>query len=124
MGDADKGLVDLRTALKGGALMAGAALLAPAAPTPARASIGRRSTCAPKDVARLARVDATDQRVTGMIAGLRPYRPAGFVVRAEALGEKTVVHNYGHGGCGVTLSWGSADLAVRLARRANTGAPR
>lgn len=112
----DKGLVDRRAALKGGALMAGAALLAPVAVPPARASIGRRSISAPKDVGRLAKVDVTEQRVTGIIAGLRPYRPAGFVVRAETLGDKMVVHNYGHGGCGVTLSWGTADLAVRLAQ--------
>lgn len=108
--------IDRRTALKGGAMLGGAALLAPAAAPRALASIGRRSISAPKDVGRLAKVDATDQRVTGMIAGLRPYRPAGFVVRAETLGDKTVVHNYGHGGCGVTLSWGSADLAVQLAQ--------
>lgn len=49
------------------------------------------------------------------IVGLRPYRPSGFVVRAERLGEKVVVHNYGHGGGGITLSWGSSALAVREA---------
>ncbi|WP_018700768.1 FAD-dependent oxidoreductase [Amorphus coralli] len=108
--------IDRRTALKGGALLGGAALLAPAAAAPALASIGRQSISAPKDVGRLAKVDVTEQRVIGMIAGLRPYRPAGFVVRAETLGDKMVVHNYGHGGCGVTLSWGTADLAVRLAQ--------
>ena len=45
--------------------------------------------------------------------GLRPFRPSGFVVRGERLGEKVVIHNYGHGGGGITLSWGSAALAVR-----------
>jgi glycine/D-amino acid oxidase-like deaminating enzyme len=52
------------------------------------------------------------------IVGLRPFRPSGFVVRAEAIGEKLVVHNYGHGGGGITLSWGSSALAVREARQA------
>jgi glycine/D-amino acid oxidase-like deaminating enzyme len=47
------------------------------------------------------------------IVGHRPYRPGGFVVRSEKLGEKVVVHNYGHGGAGITLSWGSSALAVR-----------
>ena len=46
--------------------------------------------------------------------GLRPFRPAGFVVRAEKLGEKSIVHNYGHGGAGVTLSWGTSWLARDL----------
>jgi D-amino-acid oxidase len=44
--------------------------------------------------------------------GLRPFRADGFVVRAERLGEKWIVHNYGHGGAGITLSWGTAELAV------------
>jgi glycine/D-amino acid oxidase-like deaminating enzyme len=49
--------------------------------------------------------------------GLRPFRPGGFVVRAEKLDNKTVIHNYGHGGAGITLSWGTAQLAVDLAPR-------
>jgi glycine/D-amino acid oxidase-like deaminating enzyme len=36
------------------------------------------------------------------------------VVRAESLGDKLLVHNYGHGGGGVTLSWGTAHLAADL----------
>ncbi|RDV24152.1 FAD-binding oxidoreductase [Alteromonas aestuariivivens] len=44
--------------------------------------------------------------------GHRPYRPEGFVVRSETLGNKTLVHNYGHGGGGISLSWGSSALAV------------
>lgn len=44
--------------------------------------------------------------------GLRPSRPS---VRLEAEGR--VVHNYGHGGSGVTLSWGCADEVVGLVRR-------
>ncbi len=36
-------------------------------------------------------------------------------MRAEPLGDKTVIHNYGHGGCGVTLSWGTAKMALDLA---------
>jgi D-amino-acid oxidase len=58
------------------------------------------------------KVDAS--RVIRTVAGLRPYRDAGFVVRAEALGSKRLVHNYGHGGAGITLSWGSSRLAADL----------
>lgn len=47
--------------------------------------------------------------------GLRPHRDSGFVVRAEKLDEKTVIHNYGHGGTGYSLSWGTAQLATDLA---------
>ena len=31
--------------------------------------------------------------------------------------EGRVIHAYGHGGAGMTLSWGTADEVVRLARR-------
>jgi hypothetical protein len=31
-------------------------------------------------------------------------------VRREALGDKALVHNYGHGGAGITLSWGTVAL--------------
>src|SRR5215468_4884300 len=48
------------------------------------------------------------------VAGLRPFRPSGFVVRPEKIGDLLVIHNYGHGGGGVTLSWGTARLAVDL----------
>jgi glycine/D-amino acid oxidase-like deaminating enzyme len=53
-------------------------------------------------------------RVIRTVAGLRPYRASGFVVRAEPLGDKKLVHNYGHGGAGITLSWGSSRLATQL----------
>ncbi len=49
------------------------------------------------------------------IAGLRPFRPSGFVVRREERDGKMLVHNYGHGGGGITLSWGSSHLAVEMA---------
>lgn len=53
-------------------------------------------------------------RLIRAVAGLRPYRASGFVVRREQLGDKALVHNYGHGGAGITLSWGSSRLAVDL----------
>ena len=49
-----------------------------------------------------------------LVAGLRPFRPSGFRVEAERIGRILYVHNYGHGGCGVTLSWGTATHAVDL----------
>ncbi len=64
---------------------------------------------------RFARVRVSRDRVIRTVQGVRPFRPAGFVVRAETLGPKTVVHNYGHGGAGITLSWGTAHLALELA---------
>ncbi|MDN7120650.1 FAD-binding oxidoreductase [Nocardioides sp. ChNu-153] len=50
-----------------------------------------------------------DARVLRHKVGLRPLRPA---VRVERVGD--VVHCYGHGGAGVTLSWGCAEEVARL----------
>ena len=47
--------------------------------------------------------------VVGHKVGLRPARPS---VRLERVAD--VVHCYGHGGAGVTLSWGCADEVVSL----------
>lgn len=71
---------------------------------------------------RFARVRVAPERVIRTVAGLRPYRPSGFVVRTDKLGDKVVVHNYGHGGAGVSLSWGTGQLAVEEAGQ--TGATR
>lgn len=69
----------------------------------------------------LPRVEVAPERVIRTAAGLRPYRASGFVVRAEALGAKRLVHNYGHGGAGITLSWGTARLATQLGLPGHSG---
>src|SRR5271170_1338845 len=68
---------------------------------------------------RLFPVNVAKERVIRTITGLRPYRPSGFVVRTESVEGKTIIHNYGHGGGGVTLSWGSGHLAVEQALTSN-----
>ena len=62
-------------------------------------------------LARAARLvpELEGARVLRHKVGLRPVRPA---VRVERVGD--VVHCYGHGGAGVTLSWGTADEVVGL----------
>ncbi len=73
----------------------------------------RPSSAAPMRAAeRLPRVLVAEDRIIRTVVGLRPYRRSGFVIRTERLGDKTLVHNYGHGGGGITLSWGTSELAV------------
>lgn len=56
-------------------------------------------------------------RVLRHKVGLRPARPS-VRLDAEQRGDRTVVHCYGHGGAGVTLSWGCAADVVALVRAA------
>jgi D-amino-acid oxidase len=64
---------------------------------------------------RCARIEPRlrDARVLEHRVGLRPQRPGIRLERAES-GVSTVIHNYGHGGSGVSLSWGCAEAVVGL----------
>ena len=84
------------------------------------ATVGPRPTRL-RDCTPLARVLVDDSRVIRTVAGLRPYRRSGFVVRADPFGDKRLVHNYGHGGAGITLSWGSSKLATDLGLQGHSG---
>lgn len=97
-------------------LIAGTAALLPGcAATGTRPSpIAAAPDCLPK-------VQADPSRVIRHVVGLRPYRPSGFVVRAETLGATKLIHNYGHGGGGITLSWGSSKLATQLGLPGHSG---
>ena len=63
----------------------------------------------------LAPVNVSWSRVIRNTVGLRPFRPSVFVLRAEKLDARTIVHNYGHGGAGVSLSWGCGQRAAEMA---------
>ena len=60
-------------------------------------------------------VNAAWDRVIRTTIGLRPHRPSGFVLRADKLDNKLLIHNFGHGGSGMSLSWGTASMATDLA---------
>jgi D-amino-acid oxidase len=77
------------------------------------------------DSSATARIIRECERVLGFSApellrervGLRPSRKSGVRVAAEKLRDgRTVIHNYGHGGAGFTLSWGCAQTVLELAR--------
>src|SRR6476619_2453345 len=93
-----------------------------AVPTLLAGCAGRRTATLPPALhgQRLASVHVAPERVIRTIVGLRPFRPSGFVVRGEKLDSKTVIHNYGHGGAGITLSWGTAQLAIQEAAALDT----
>jgi D-amino-acid oxidase len=109
--------VDRRSMLKLGVLaLAGSAI--PARSPVRAAAVG---PAFPESAgATLPKVQVLPERIIRTVAGLRPFRPSGFLVRADRHGGKTIIHNYGHGGCGLTLSWGTAHLAVDLALKTTT----
>jgi glycine/D-amino acid oxidase-like deaminating enzyme len=79
----------------------------------------RRTVAAPvaprRPMVQLPLVKVSAERVIRQTVGLRPHRPSGFVLKSAALDQKTVIHNYGHGGSGMSLSWGTATMAADMA---------
>lgn len=69
-------------------------------------------------VAECSRVLKIDKpKVVAERVGLRPFRKSGVRVERDRLpGGRAVIHNYGHGGSGFTLSWGCAREVVDIAR--------
>ncbi|PYT00482.1 MAG: FAD-dependent oxidoreductase [Acidobacteria bacterium] len=99
--------IDRRRFLRDTITVAGFSFAAAAIPTQLLAQTAAR---------RFAPVKVSRDRVIREVVGLRPFRPEGYLVDAERAGAKLLVHNYGHGGAGITLSWGTAVQAVDLVR--------
>lgn len=97
-------------------LIGGAAALAlpGCATTSIRSAASAAAACLP-------RVNVSADRVIRTVAGLRPFRPSGYRVAVELLADKRIVHNYGHGGAGISLSWGSSREAVALGLPGHSG---
>jgi FAD dependent oxidoreductase len=64
---------------------------------------------------KLAPIRAHVDRLFDITVCLRPFRRKGPRLEIEQMGSTVVVHNYGHGGSGWSLSWGSANIAVQKA---------
>lgn len=59
-------------------------------------------------------------RIARITVCLRPFRAAGPRLDVETVGDKRVVHNYGHGGSGWSLAWGSSSIAAGMALEGGT----
>lgn len=94
------------------------ALRSAGGPTTRLPEPGRQCLLALPMVETLPIPDLSDASILRMVAGIRPCRHGGLRIEAERLGSdakgKLVIHNYGHGGCGVTIGLGTADEVVRL----------
>jgi D-amino-acid oxidase len=57
----------------------------------------------------------TEAEISGVACGLRPARAGGVRVAPERIApDRLLLHNYGHGGAGVTLAWGCAAAVADL----------
>ena len=80
-----------------------AATQTPPPPKPARAAVN------------LAVPRISWERVIRTTVGLRPHRDSGFVLKPEKFDAKTVIHDYGFGGAGMSLAWGCGAMAADMA---------
>jgi D-amino-acid oxidase len=104
--------MDRRSLIKLGGMAALGFAVEGCAPKTARPQLAPR---APQARRVLPAVNASWDRVIRTTIGLRPHRPSGFVLKADKLDDKTLIHNFGHGGSGMSLSWGTASMATDLA---------
>src|SRR6201986_2765684 len=68
---------------------------------------------------QLAPIRASVNRLFDITVCLRPFPAQGPRLDAGTVGHKLVVHNYGHGGSGWSLSWGSAHVVVAKAMQSS-----
>lgn len=68
--------------------------------------------------------DLSEENLIGVHVGIRPCRHGGIRIEEEALGEKRVIHNYGYGGAGLTLSFGGAKEVLDLLKKHPTHSKR
>lgn len=91
-GCADQGIEDLEFTLDWGDTIKRAGLFVP-----------WLRTCSPKDESR------------PPVVGIRPCRTTGIRLETDyATASIPIIHNYGHGGSGFSLSWGCAEAVVSL----------
>jgi len=114
--------MDRRDLLKNSLVLGGLAGLGGCAasprPTPASAPPPMKAASSvplADRVPPLALVRAHTDRLFDIKVCIRPFRTKGPNLDVEQIGDCLVVHNYGHGGSGWSLSWGSADMAVQKA---------
>ncbi|WP_186757526.1 FAD-dependent oxidoreductase [Echinicola salinicaeni] len=62
----------------------------------------------------LPKVNVSKKRVIKESVGLRPFRKKGPRIELQELDNKKIVHNYGHGGSGWSLSWGTSKIAADI----------
>jgi len=94
---------------------AGAALFVGALESCSINAVGTKRGARPTPTLQLPPLHASADRITAITVCTRPFRAQGPRLDIEQGGQKTVIHNYGQGGSGWSLSWGSSGIAVQKA---------
>lgn len=105
-----------RQFLRGTAALLSVAPLGAAVAADTPAINGSSAATLRSDSIDLAPLVASPDRIIEMNVCTRPFRAQGPRLELERIGRRQVVHNYGHGGSGWSLSWGSAMLATQMAQ--------
>ncbi len=120
--------MDRRRFLQGGGALAGVGLLGGCTKRVVTAAVPQYAPGTAPDAmpfydapGAIMPIRADMDRLFRITVCLRPFRAAGPRLELERVGDKIVAHNYGHGGSGWSLSWGSADVIVRKVMEAAPG---
>jgi hypothetical protein len=113
--------MDRRHLLKNSLALGGLMGLGGCAATPRTAPAAKLASGVPIEdrPPPLAPIRAHPDRLFDIKVCIRPFRTKGPNLDVEQIGDAMVVHNYGHGGSGWSLSWGSANMAVQKAMSAS-----
>src|SRR5215469_17905062 len=114
---AKEALVGRRRLLQAAAGLGGASLLGlgGCVTTSGRVASSQPGASYHDPVPPIAPVRARADRVFDITVCTRPFRAQGPRLDTETIGDALIVHNYGHGGSGWSLSWGSGTIAVQKA---------
>jgi D-amino-acid oxidase len=107
--------LDRRRVIQGSLALSGLGLAGCTTPMGPRRGLNTAGLAADDIPPPLAPVRAHADRLFDITVCLRPFRAKGPRIEAEQIGDTLLVHNYGHGGSGWSLSWGSANLAIQKA---------
>lgn len=65
-----------------------------------------------EEIVRLPAPEIAEKELVGFNTGIRPYRKGGIRLDITGVGMKSIFHNYGHGGGGVSLCFGSCKQSL------------
>ena len=64
------------------------------------------------EILKLKKPKIEKDNIIGFNTGVRPYRNNGIRIELEKIKNIKVIHNYGHGGAGVSLCFGSCKQSI------------